>query len=515
MATKIQLRRDTAANWETTNPVLSQGELALDLTYNRIKVGDGVQPWKDLSYFGDATYYVDGDGSRLGHITVKGVKEFDYTPRGHIWVETVSSTTYTNSYTYDIDGSMYPDIALAWEAKNVDNYNVRLYINGQYWSTYNVNSIAVNGTTYTLTLGDTVNINPNDKVSVIAWVHGTRSIYNEYYMSWNWRAAQPTSNSNVVQVTVNDSDARTRLLANPTKCGITFDDKPTSWEQYNGIHLIDDSRSIKKIEDLGNNILQVTFDGRPINVRTDDNNFTITANAAVSTTGLNYVAVSRTLYPQLSDWIYYNPGTVTVNGQTLNVYPVPDGYASTYEYSDISYYGDNWVIYLDGNVTTCNQGDQITITWQKTGTDISFSVYHPGTTYGGNEYQWFNWKEDLPFFKSTYTNGIRGGEINWYCKVERPTLNTADEDHSYRPQWVWAYYNDILTTNKLVFDSHNGWDTQDSTWIGSDENTNPFYDFYDDGIWYREYPYGNRSTKTKVKIVYKMDLFIGDNDWWD
>ena len=43
---------------------------------------------------------------------------------------------------------MYPDIALAYEAKNIDNYNVRFYINGQYWSTYNVNSISVNGNIY-------------------------------------------------------------------------------------------------------------------------------------------------------------------------------------------------------------------------------------------------------------------------------------------------------------------------------------------------------------------------------
>lgn len=50
MATKIQFRRDTAANWTTNNPTLSQGELALDLTNNYFKIGDGSTAWNTLAY---------------------------------------------------------------------------------------------------------------------------------------------------------------------------------------------------------------------------------------------------------------------------------------------------------------------------------------------------------------------------------------------------------------------------------------------------------------------------------
>ena len=50
MATKIQLRRDYAANWKSTNPVLSLGEPGVELDTHEMKVGDGITPWNSLSY---------------------------------------------------------------------------------------------------------------------------------------------------------------------------------------------------------------------------------------------------------------------------------------------------------------------------------------------------------------------------------------------------------------------------------------------------------------------------------
>jgi hypothetical protein len=48
MATQIQLRRDTAANWTTNNPVLTQGEIGIDLTNAYFKIGDGITAWNSL-----------------------------------------------------------------------------------------------------------------------------------------------------------------------------------------------------------------------------------------------------------------------------------------------------------------------------------------------------------------------------------------------------------------------------------------------------------------------------------
>ncbi len=56
MARKIQLRRDTAANWTSTNPVLAQGEIGLDITNMKIKIGIGGDPgsrWNNLPYWDD------------------------------------------------------------------------------------------------------------------------------------------------------------------------------------------------------------------------------------------------------------------------------------------------------------------------------------------------------------------------------------------------------------------------------------------------------------------------------
>ena len=49
MATKIQIRRDTSANWASVNPVLASGELGFDTTTATLKVGDGVTAWLSLA----------------------------------------------------------------------------------------------------------------------------------------------------------------------------------------------------------------------------------------------------------------------------------------------------------------------------------------------------------------------------------------------------------------------------------------------------------------------------------
>ena len=48
MAAKIQFRRDTAANWASVNPILSQGEIGQDTSNSILKIGDGIAPWDNL-----------------------------------------------------------------------------------------------------------------------------------------------------------------------------------------------------------------------------------------------------------------------------------------------------------------------------------------------------------------------------------------------------------------------------------------------------------------------------------
>jgi hypothetical protein len=66
MATRMQQRKGTAAQWISTNsgqgPVLNAGEIGYELDTNKFKIGDGVNHWVNLNYF------IDGQGA-LAEIT--------------------------------------------------------------------------------------------------------------------------------------------------------------------------------------------------------------------------------------------------------------------------------------------------------------------------------------------------------------------------------------------------------------------------------------------------------------
>lgn len=50
MADLIQIRRDTSSNWSSINPVLAQGELAIETNTGKGKVGNGTSNWNALPY---------------------------------------------------------------------------------------------------------------------------------------------------------------------------------------------------------------------------------------------------------------------------------------------------------------------------------------------------------------------------------------------------------------------------------------------------------------------------------
>ena len=50
--TRIQLRNDLAATWNSKNPVLKKGEIGIEIDTRKMKVGDGTTAWNALSYIG-------------------------------------------------------------------------------------------------------------------------------------------------------------------------------------------------------------------------------------------------------------------------------------------------------------------------------------------------------------------------------------------------------------------------------------------------------------------------------
>jgi hypothetical protein len=62
MATRIQVRRGTNTQWNTTDPILNIGEFGYSTTDSQFKIGDGTTIWSELDYVPSATSL----GSSLG-----------------------------------------------------------------------------------------------------------------------------------------------------------------------------------------------------------------------------------------------------------------------------------------------------------------------------------------------------------------------------------------------------------------------------------------------------------------
>jgi hypothetical protein len=50
MTSRLQNRRDTAANWTSNNPTLAAGEIGLETDTAKYKIGDGATAWNSLAY---------------------------------------------------------------------------------------------------------------------------------------------------------------------------------------------------------------------------------------------------------------------------------------------------------------------------------------------------------------------------------------------------------------------------------------------------------------------------------
>ena len=88
MASIIQIRRDTAANWTSANPTLAQGELGLETDTLKVKAGDGSTAWTSASYLidtGGYAAYSDATANFTGTLQNNG------------------SNVVTEAYTGDVD----------------------------------------------------------------------------------------------------------------------------------------------------------------------------------------------------------------------------------------------------------------------------------------------------------------------------------------------------------------------------------------------------------------------------
>lgn len=63
---RLQVRRDTAANWTTNNPVIRAGEIGYETDTRWHKIGDGTTAWNDLGYYHGPPWLTKIDGGSPG-----------------------------------------------------------------------------------------------------------------------------------------------------------------------------------------------------------------------------------------------------------------------------------------------------------------------------------------------------------------------------------------------------------------------------------------------------------------
>lgn len=92
MPALIQFRRDTAANWTSSNPTLANGEMGLETDTNKFKIGNGSTVWSSLTYGG-----FSGTSGFSGYSGISGYSGFASTTGsyqiGSLGVGTAASGT--------------------------------------------------------------------------------------------------------------------------------------------------------------------------------------------------------------------------------------------------------------------------------------------------------------------------------------------------------------------------------------------------------------------------------------
>lgn len=77
---KILLRRDTAADWTSANPTLSQGEGGYETDTKKLKIGDGTTAWTSLPYY-------MGNLNDVGDVVITSAQNGDFLRwNGSAWV---------------------------------------------------------------------------------------------------------------------------------------------------------------------------------------------------------------------------------------------------------------------------------------------------------------------------------------------------------------------------------------------------------------------------------------------
>lgn len=537
MSSKIQLRRDSAANWTSTNPVLAQGEPGLETDTNKVKYGDGSTAWNLLDYAaggsggGDfSTGFEDGVNDNTYHFTtVTGKKEFTFETEGYkliritLTAPMIAALSSSSILTFTTTDT--PQIADVWFGRNNYGNDIYIYLASEY-DANTLNSMfdgtMLNPSTGAFTLNSTnTGLSVGDVIVIKYWSEG--SYYSDSdYDGYGYYVPDVSESAASNTITISNAEYWNDLGSSTTPGDAFYDLVDATLMSKHSISFVkdekNDTRNITAVVDNEDGTYTITFDGTPVQSKTTEAvSFTFTAiDSQTDNWSLN---IPYSAYPNFSkeaenlnstDTNKYTGGTsrsgyLTINGGS----PI-----------DFWWYGNNanesaFALNMFNNVTY-SQGDTIAVTFYKVATLVDISIYRPNNANYNNGYKWFDWKDDIETeYSPARGNGIQAGRAQMLVVQYRQPVGAWEANqNSMAIQFGWTnngYYQ------QDPYDPYRQDDV--SNWGYQIDDSYPLYDFDENGIIFRNTStYGNDFSMTyKVRIIYKFELIIGEDiyNWFN
>lgn len=211
MAVIIQIRRDTEYSWTNINPILAQGELGENLDNGLFKIGDGINHWTTLNYYGTTTTSGLINHNLLSNLLNDDHPQYLNEYRGDLRYYTQdqeqdyrSNFLYTKSQIDTISGSLNTKIAATAQI---------------FGSQYNIVSVEYSSTT---------SITPVK----IATLNLNNIPQGRYHITWSYEWNRTTTNSDYVcNMKINDT---TEIMGQIARVNTNY-----SWRPISGFESIE------------------------------------------------------------------------------------------------------------------------------------------------------------------------------------------------------------------------------------------------------------------------------------
>lgn len=534
MTTRIKFRRDTAANWADTNPVLALGEPGLETDTRRVKYGDGVTAWNLLQYSAgnDTSFAADfEDGLNdnvFRFVNVKGAKAFDFETEGNKYLEltlTGLQVADWGNYNLTFTAATVPEMTTIWNEWNNRENNVDVYLKSDFDSNnlYDFLNSITNPSTgvyvFNLASGE-YSLSEGDKIVIRYWTEGT-TYTGSSWDTYGWFI--PDVNEPAASNTVTISLEEFPWMGESTVTDLLNSDYFSKHALYFLQDQKQDNRNVTDVTDNSNGTITITFDGAPYRSMTTVA-ITFSFLAPDNRENDGYLTVPVTAYDGNLAKDLQNPYDIGSDGNKYSGGTFRSGFVTINggEPLNFNWYGNDnsesqLLLNMQSNVTY-NNGDEIVVTFYKASTQIELGIYRPNSTNWNNGYKWFDWKDDLPAeYHPGQGNGVAGGRGQMHMSVWREAIGT------------WSASKRSLTHNFGFSTAGNYNDTPRDPYLETNVadwgeqalDMYPMYEFTSRGIVARstdQYYNGSQSLRYKVRIIYNFDLIIGEDpedDWFD